>query len=220
MVLFSKWKPRIFYIWFATIFLVVGLAAVPAEALSTEEVVSLTNQSRTTESLPRLSPQAELTRSAEAKLAHMQEHNYWDHYAPDGSTPWDFMRSTDYSYSIAGENLARGFSSATAMQQAWMNSPEHRANIMRAGYQDIGVAVGPSQRHNGDELLLVVVHFGIPRDEKGLLDESAAVEAEAEAFPGRLIQAVSRWLQSPQWLSDSSRYFTRSAHGTSAVLGF
>lgn len=95
----------------------------------------------------------------------MQHNDYWDHNCPDGTKPWEFFRLTDYNYAAAGENLARGFVSESAMHDAWMNSPEHRANIMRSGYQHIGVAVDSMIKEGDKEVIVVVVHFGAQHQE-------------------------------------------------------
>lgn len=41
--------------------------------------------------------------------------------------------------SAAGENIAYGNVSADRMFQMWMNSPSHRANILRADYKSMGM---------------------------------------------------------------------------------
>jgi uncharacterized protein YkwD len=40
-----------------------------------------------------------------------------------------------------GENIAYGYTSAQDVVNAWINSPEHRANILNAAFTDTGVAV-------------------------------------------------------------------------------
>ena len=58
-----------------------------------------------------------------------------DRFDAAGYDTW----STAFSY---GENIAYGFSSASAVMKAWMNSPGHRAAILSTTFRDIGVAVG------------------------------------------------------------------------------
>ena len=41
---------------------------------------------------------------------------------------------------IAGENLAVNFSDSQDVTNAWMNSPEHRANILNGDFTQIGIA--------------------------------------------------------------------------------
>jgi len=42
------------------------------------------------------------------------------------------------SYSVAGENLAMGYDTPEALVKAWMKSPGHCQNIMRASYKEFG----------------------------------------------------------------------------------
>ncbi|WP_232677554.1 CAP domain-containing protein [Nocardioides sp. R-C-SC26] len=40
---------------------------------------------------------------------------------------------------MVGENVAYGYGSGKAVVDAWMRSPDHRANIMRGGFRLLGV---------------------------------------------------------------------------------
>ena len=58
-----------------------------------------------------------------------------------GTTPWSWIEKENYDYNYAGENLAMDFQSAEKMEEAWMASPTHRANILNGKYREIGMAV-------------------------------------------------------------------------------
>jgi hypothetical protein len=60
---------------------------------------------------------------------------------------------------FAGENLAINFRSSNDVQEAWMNSPKHRANILDKRFEDIGIATVPAES-NGKTVLFVVQMFG------------------------------------------------------------
>ena len=45
-----------------------------------------------------------------------------------------------YPYAWLGENIAFNYPDAPSVVNAWMNSPEHRANILNPNYTDIGVS--------------------------------------------------------------------------------
>lgn len=60
----------------------------------------------------------------------------FSHTRPDGSDWWTVNSKLMY-----GENLARGYSSANSAVEAWMNSPTHKANIMKADYKTIAIAI-------------------------------------------------------------------------------
>lgn len=68
----------------------------------------------------------------------MATRGFFSHHDPDGNTPWD--RATKAGLSgLGGENIARGQGDAEAVMKAWMNSPEHRANILNCEFRTLGV---------------------------------------------------------------------------------
>lgn len=78
-----------------------------------------------------------LVESAKQRARFLVKHRYWAHYTPDGTTPWDFIQACGYR--MAGENLARDFSTAQAMHRALMDSQSHKNNIMNVKYIQTGV---------------------------------------------------------------------------------
>lgn len=133
-----------------------------ASAITPDEIVQLTNKKRSKAGLPALQYSPELAAAAFEKGQHMFAHQYWAHTAPDGTTPWVFIKNAGYSYQVAGENLARDFIISSEVVDAWVASPTHRANLMNSRYTDIGIAVinGPLE---GIETTLVIQMFGKPR---------------------------------------------------------
>lgn len=130
--------------------------------ISINDLVNLTNQDRAENNVGPLRLNAELSQAATAKAADMFAHDYWAHIDPDtGATPWVFIKNAGYNYLYAGENLARGYTTAPDVISAWMASPEHRANMLSPNYTDVGfaVATGPL---TGSETVLVVEEFGSP----------------------------------------------------------
>ncbi|MBI4089613.1 MAG: hypothetical protein HY424_02800 [Candidatus Levybacteria bacterium] len=127
--------------------------------ISTEELLILTNKERQDNGVSSLSLNEKLTLAAAKKADDMFEYDYWAHNSPTGKTPWVFINSEGYEYVYAGENLARGFSSAEDAINAWMASPDHRANMLSANYQDVGFAVKVGEL-NGEETVLIVEELG------------------------------------------------------------
>lgn len=130
-----------------------------ASDISVDQVVSYTNAERAKSGLGAVTLNGSLNNAARLKADDMFANQYWSHVSPAGKQPWDFMKQAGYSFSAAGENLARDFSTTPEMIAAWMGSPSHKANIMNAKYQEMGVAVvnGTLQ---GVETTLVVQMFG------------------------------------------------------------
>jgi len=132
--------------------------------IQASEVVAETNKTRVAMGLEPLKINQSLSAAALAKGQHMLTNQYWSHVAPDGTEPWSFIKNVNYSYTVAGENLARDFQLTPDMISAWMSSPTHRANIINTEYRDIGVAVINGQLL-GSETTLVVQMFGALRQD-------------------------------------------------------
>lgn len=130
-----------------------------ATDITIEEVLVSVNQKRAENNLIPLSLSSELNTAATKKATDMFANNYWAHISPTGTTPWSFISSSGYQYLYAGENLAKDFDKTNEMVEAWMNSPTHRANILKPEYTDIGLAV-MNGKLNGAETTLVVEEFG------------------------------------------------------------
>lgn len=80
---------------------------------------------------------------AKASLAHTQdmvENTFLGHAGTDGSDTGVRANRVKYSWRRIGENVAQGFTSAAAVNQAWINSHDHCKNIMNADYTEMGAA--------------------------------------------------------------------------------
>ena len=117
------------------------------------QIVALTNESRRKAGLPPVAVDDRLMAAARAKLFDMLKQDYFAHRTPDGRQPWAFMQAAGYRFQMAAENLAKGYDNEPEVQQAWMKSRGHRANILNPQFTEIGVADA-----NG----IVVVMFGRP----------------------------------------------------------
>ena len=64
----------------------------------------------------------------------------FSHTRPDGSS-WDTVSPLVYA-----ENISYGHTSAIAAHTAFMNSPGHRANIVKTGFKTVGTSAvnGPN----------------------------------------------------------------------------
>ncbi len=130
-----------------------------ATDIRVNELLSLTNTKRQEVGVSSLVLNAKLSQSAALKAADMFAKNYWAHTSPDGKLPWDFILGAGYRYAIAGENLAKNFNDSKGVVDAWMASPSHRDNLLKAGYRDIGFAV-VNGKLDGEDTTLVVQMFG------------------------------------------------------------
>jgi uncharacterized protein YkwD len=105
----------------------------PAEAALLCEV----NVTRAHYGLARVRPDARLEAAARSHSREMLVTNTFAHGAFASRMARFAVRGA-----IAGENLAWGTgdrASAQAIVQAWLASPEHRANLLRASFRRIGI---------------------------------------------------------------------------------
>lgn len=130
-----------------------------AYSITQQELLDHTNNARKEHGLEPLTLNDSLVSAANGKAQHMFVNNYWAHFAPDGTSPWNFIRGAGYTYVFAGENLAKGFTDSKSVVDAWMNSPSHRENLLSNKYKEIGFAVSEGNIE-GEETVLVVQMFG------------------------------------------------------------
>ena len=116
-----------------------------AGSITPMELFTLTNQQRTDNGLAPLTMNAKLNESATLKAQNMFAEDYWNHVSPSCIQPWHWFTQAGYSYSYAGENLAKDFNTSSGVMAGWMASPGHRANILNVNYTEVGFAV-----ENGD----------------------------------------------------------------------
>lgn len=129
-------------------------------SISETELLALVNNVRQENGLAPLVLNDKLSDAARRKAADMFQKNYWSHFPPDGATsPWGFIRAAGYNYMYAGENLAKGFTDAGSIVNAWMGSSTHRENILSSRFKEVGFAISPGSLQN-EETVLVVEMFG------------------------------------------------------------
>lgn len=129
--------------------------------VSVSELLDFTNRERASNNLELLTLSDQLNRAALLKSQDMFVNNYWAHESPSGVTPWKWLADVDYSYDVAGENLAKNFPDADSTVGAWMASPTHRANVLGDKYTQVGFTVADGVL-DGKSTTLVVAYYGLP----------------------------------------------------------
>jgi len=142
----SYWQPRSAH----------GVLAY-ATNMSVSDLLSATNQQRESNGVGDLNLNGQLDNAAQAKANDMVARDYWSHNTPDGSPPWVFITNAGYNYQSAGENLAYGFTTSGDTITGWMNSAEHRANMLNGSFSDVGFGFANSANFNGSGPETVVV---------------------------------------------------------------
>jgi hypothetical protein len=143
-------------------------------------VVDLTNDERKDEHLKKLVRNSLLDEAARLKATHMRDNDYFEHFSPEGVSPWYWFDEVGYDYVHAGENLAVFFDDSEDVVKAWMKSPLHRDNILKAEYTEIGVATVEAE-HEGYKTVFVVQLFGTPAQKPALAQTSQPVAVPKEA---------------------------------------
>ena len=147
--------------------------APPAEAGESAvraAILCLHNQIRAERDLPLLRENPRLRRAASAHSSDMVSRGFFEHTTPDGVTMVDRIMATRYASPrvgwAIGENLAWGtgnLATPRAIMKAWMDSPGHRANVVKRAYREIGIGVVtgvPSDRGTG---ATYTADFGVVR---------------------------------------------------------
>jgi uncharacterized protein YkwD len=113
-----------------------------ASDLTADNILNGINQQRSLRDLVTLNTNGMLTWAAQSKADDMQARHYFAHVDPDGHYIWDKIVAAGYTpYLELGENIAIEFYDTDSLISAWMNSPEHRANILNDGFKDQGMGL-------------------------------------------------------------------------------
>ncbi len=129
-------------------------------------LVSYTNETRKNiQNEKTLSINPLLEKAAQLKAQDMATNGYFSHVSPDGKTPWYWFNLAGYSFKYAGENLAINFQDSKDIYNAWIESPDHKANILNSKFTEIGIATA-NGIYKGQETIFVVQLFGTPSDQK------------------------------------------------------
>jgi uncharacterized protein YkwD len=103
-------------------------------------MLELVNEERRSAGLKPLEADPELTEVARQHSTDMFERGYFSHNTPESLSPFDRMREANVRYMAAGENLALAPSVRIA-HTGLMNSPGHRANILRPQFGRVGIGI-------------------------------------------------------------------------------
>lgn len=128
-------------------------------------LLDLTNADRTANGVAPLQNDPELAKAAQLKANDMAANGYFAHVSPTGKTPWYWLEQVGYQYTYAGENLAINFDDSSAVEQAWMNSPTHHANIVKPQYTRVGYAVTHGTYEGKDTTFVVQEFAAKPADQ-------------------------------------------------------
>ena len=162
----------------ASAWLVAGAGAAPrnpAASLSPLErgVYADINALRASHALPTLRLSKSLTDAARSHSQEMETDGYFAHDSHDGTLFWKriegFYSSSSYGFWSVGENLLWSSPDIDARHALtmWLESPEHRKNMLDPSWREIGVsAVHESHApgiFDGRGVTIVTTDFGVRR---------------------------------------------------------
>jgi uncharacterized protein YkwD len=101
-------------------------------------MLEMVNQERRKVGLAPLKNDEPLKQVGRAHSADMLKRGYFSHNTPEGVDPFERMEQAGIVYETAGENLAYAPTVEIAMT-GLMNSPGHKANILKPEYRLLGV---------------------------------------------------------------------------------
>ena len=134
------------------------------------DVLARLNAIRAAHGLVPLKPNPALSAAAQRHSEEMLADGYFAHESFSGAAFWKrlagYTGPTPYGWS-AGENLiwsSPGLDASAALR-TWMASPEHRQNILRSTWREIGIAAvhaaSAPGTYGGQPVTVITADFGV-----------------------------------------------------------
>ena len=127
-----------------------------------KELAILVDSARKDRNIPLLSTSGKLEQSSQLKATDLVEKQYFSHTTPEGKGFSAFLKDVGYEYTVAGENLAMGFSNPKAVVDAWIASPLHYKNLADGEFNEQGLGID-SGLYDGKDTIFIAHHFGKPK---------------------------------------------------------
>jgi uncharacterized protein YkwD len=187
-----RWQPAGVIIVLLALVTGASLSASPSLADTTGELdqlraraLELVNQARLERGLEALELGKQVNQAALSHARDMLQRHYYSHTSPGGETVQDrYVQAGGSKWRLTAENIARcegcpsppDIGAVERLHSGWMESPEHRRNILRRGLGQFGFGV----ISDGDREFAVQVFSG-PGTPRGLKEgEKAAAVPPAE----------------------------------------
>ena len=188
---------------FGVLFLALGLNVLAGAAETSDledlrkQALELVNRDRRQHGLSRLELGENLSEAALNHARDMLRRRYYAHESLEGETAQDrYVAAGGRRWQLVAENLARcggceppaTEDTVERLHRGWMNSPEHRANILQRGLRrfGFGVVVGESQG------LYAVQTFAGPGTPRGLLPDEEASPIDQNEQVRRALGVINR----------------------------
>jgi uncharacterized protein YkwD len=200
-----------------------------------EQILKATNEFRRQHDRVKLAANKKLAKAAQDFAEHMARTDRYGHQA-DGREPAERVAANEYDYCLVAENIAQRYSStayetgplAHGFVKGWIDSAEHRKNILDSGATEVGIGLARSDRSGryysvqlfarpkSEAMELEVANHSQSEVEYQLGDEKFSLEprvsrVHARCRPTKLIVRFPE--QQPQSIdvAKSRRYVVRQA---------
>lgn len=137
---------------------ILAFSILPARAQESGPAQTLfesANHERAAHGLAPLKWNESLTGAARQHAVRMAAQNTLSHQLPGEAGMVDRASQAGARFTTLAENVAQG-PSVESLQQEWMNSPPHRANLLNAQFDSVGIAVAER-----DGVLFAVEDFSL-----------------------------------------------------------
>ncbi|MBM7866796.1 hypothetical protein GTO89_04120 [Heliobacterium gestii] len=105
------------------------------------QVLDLTNAIRLSRKSGTLLWDEDMVEMARSHCRDMADNRFFSHDSPTKGSYDQRVTRSGVPYRIAGENLARGHVDAIQAAYSWLNSPEHRENLLSNEFRALGAGV-------------------------------------------------------------------------------
>ncbi|AHY48417.1 Cysteine-rich secretory protein family (plasmid) [Rubrobacter radiotolerans] len=131
-----------------------------------KRMLDLHNRTRAERNLPRLCIHPVLQRVARAHSADMIRRDYFAHDTKGGATAERRIRNAGYGGTYIAENIAWNsgtYGAPGTIYRTWMNSTNHRKNILSERYRAVGIGVAYGEFQGRSNAAMWTTDFGSGR---------------------------------------------------------
>ncbi|BBK35938.1 hypothetical protein STAQ_10160 [Allostella sp. ATCC 35155] len=176
----------------------------PADALeldpARDRALALLNADRSEQDLPPLQLDPALNAAAQRHAEDMLQRDYYAHTSPEGEDVQDrFLSAGGSRWRLVAENIARCAECGPALsadiirqlQRGWMDSPQHRANILRRGIDRFGFGIAAADQPG----LYAVQTFAGPGRPRGLSEGEEPKALAPDELADGMLERLNRLRQ-------------------------
>lgn len=124
------------------------------------EVLRLCNIEREKAGVAPLTLSDDLNFIAQIRTDEQTEAGKISHTRPDGTGWLTVFQNVSVKKRTWGENLVQGYATPEDVVNAWMNSPGHKANILRPYFKELGIGVSFADDECTESFIVTQIFIG------------------------------------------------------------